>query len=209
MTKPQLAMASGAGLCGTMGIGCGAYFLSENLNSYVDTTTLTPSSKTNRSHLQGDGFVVLNINGDDAHWSTVKEQYNKLKGKLGKESDENPNIDESKLKELCQEALEQEYAEGDTYDQVIKWCVVPVNVTDHLTRKGFKALTADLLNNEKYKWMVSTYDNGHDTIKGLEKISGNSSTLINKCNEVGGKHNYEEGFYTDLISLRQWCFVQY
>ncbi|AEG73249.1 hypothetical protein MHF_0994 [Mycoplasma haemofelis Ohio2] len=210
MTKIQLATASGVGLCGVAGIGCGAYFLSENLNSYVDTTTLSPESKTIKSHLQGDGFVVLDVNGDDTHWTTLKGKYNELKGKLGSTADgDNPNIDETQLKSLCQAALEQEYAEGTTYDQTIKWCVVPTSVTDHLKRKGFTLVTAELLQNQKHKWMVDTYDNGHYKINGVESINKTASTLVTKCDEKGKKNNYEEGFYNDLVSIRQWCFIQY
>ncbi|AEG73247.1 hypothetical protein MHF_0992 [Mycoplasma haemofelis Ohio2] len=208
MTKPQIAMASSAEACGVAGIGCGAYFLSENLNSYIDTTTLSPESKTIKSHLQGDGFSVLDVNGDSNHWTTLKDKYKQLNGKLGKGAEGDSDIDEAKLKELCKEALEQEYAEGSTYDQTIKWCIVPVSVTEHLKKKGFTALTEDLLKSENHKWIVSTYDNGHDTISGLSKINGDGATLVSKCTESGKKQNYEDGFYKDLISIRQWCFVQ-
>ncbi|CBY92920.1 hypothetical protein HF1_09120 [Mycoplasma haemofelis str. Langford 1] len=209
MTKPQIAMASSAGACGVAGIGCGVYFLSENLNSYIDTTTLSPESKTIKSHLQGDGFSVLDVNGDSNHWTTLKDKYKQLNGKLGKGAEGDSDIDEAKLKELCKEALEQEYAEGSTYDQTIKWCVVPTSVTDHLKRKGFTLVTAELLQNQKHKWMVDTYDNGHYKINGVESINKTASTLVTKCDEKGKKNNYEEGFYNDLVSIRQWCFIQY
>nr|WP_052663343.1 hypothetical protein [Mycoplasma haemofelis] len=208
MTKPQLAMASSAGLCGVAGIGCGAYFLSENLNSYVDSSILTSKNKTIRSHLQGDGYVILETDKHDNHWATLTQKYKDLKGKLRGADEDNSNIDTAQLKSLCQEALEQEYAEGHTYAQTTKWCVIPTSVTNHLTRKGFKKLTEELLKDPKHQWIVDTYDNGHYQIKGVTSINKDSKTLVTKCDEAGEKQNYDDDFHSHLASVRQWCFIQ-
>ncbi|AEG73241.1 hypothetical protein MHF_0986 [Mycoplasma haemofelis Ohio2] len=206
MPKPKWAMASGAGLCGAAGVGCGAYFLSENLNSHVDTTVLTSKNKTIKAHLQGDGFEVLDVNKHHDHWTTLTQKYKELSGKL---DGDDSNIDESKLKGLCQEALEKDYVEGSTYDQAIKWCIVPVTITSHLQKGGYTAFTTDILNKPQHKWVVDTYDNGWDKISSLDAISKDASKLISECTKAGGKHNYEKDFYRDFVSIRQWCFTQY
>ncbi|CBY92877.1 hypothetical protein HF1_08690 [Mycoplasma haemofelis str. Langford 1] len=196
-----------AGLGGATGIGGGAYLLHEN------SKASKPEKRTVRSKLEKAGFKILDPS-DRQHWSTLKNEYNKVKQDSTKVFGEHTqDIEEGELKSLCQSFLEKD--EGDeSYGKSKRWCVVPVTVSSHLGNLGRKALsTADSGDTDKQQWesLASTYDNAPNKISGTDNLGTGQKwqTLRTKCKGLGDKKNYEDEFDTNLSSSITWCSIPF
>ncbi|AEW45521.1 hypothetical protein MHC_03305 [Mycoplasma haemocanis str. Illinois] len=193
-----------AGLGGVTGLGGGAYLLHLNSRSVTE-------KKTIKDRLQKAGFQILN-DSESQHWKTLKDAYNAAKGEESKVfAKSNSDIDEGKLRELCNSVLEKG-EEDASYSKAKRWCVVPTTVSDYLGKLGRRALsTATSGEVDKTQWedLASKYENSQDKIASLSSLGSDKKweSLRKECGTLGAKKNYEDNFDSNLASSQTWCSV--
>ncbi|CBY92827.1 hypothetical protein HF1_08190 [Mycoplasma haemofelis str. Langford 1] len=209
---PKSALLPLVGLGGAAGLGGGAYLLHKNSQPSPIEKPSIPEKKTIQDKLQKEGFQILN-SSEGQHWGTLKDAYNSAKSEESKVfAVINSNIDENKLKDLCKSALEKD-EEDASYSKAKRWCVVPVTVSDYLSKLGRRALsTASSGETDKDQWekLAAKYESAPDKIASVTSLGADNnkwSTLRQKCGELGAKKNYEDNFDTNLASSKVWCSV--
>ncbi|AEW45574.1 hypothetical protein MHC_03570 [Mycoplasma haemocanis str. Illinois] len=187
---------------GGIGGGLGAYKL------YSSSKEKTISTSTIADRLRAEKFSPLGTNStDEANWTKIKEAYEKVK------SDQTKVFSESgELKDLCRTALAKLETDSD-YLKAKKWCVVPISLSSHLDKLGFKSLSSqdNDQNPDKTKWenIVTEHKKSENQDKRISDLGDLNTdgwkTIMKKCKEIGEKQNYDDEFTNNFEKYKKWC----
>ncbi|AEG73212.1 hypothetical protein MHF_0955 [Mycoplasma haemofelis Ohio2] len=199
----KATVASLAGL-GGIGGGLGAYKLYSS--SGVEKSI---SSGTIEDRLKAEEFSILGTEpSDEANWTKIKEAYEKVKTDPTKAFSEKSGD----LKDLCKAALSKQETDSD-YPKAKRWCVVPISLSSHLNKLGFKSLSSqdDASNPDKTKWenMVTEHKKDENKSKRISDLGSLDNegwkVIMKKCKEIGDKQNYDDEFTSKFENYKDWC----
>ncbi|AEG73163.1 hypothetical protein HF1_08260 [Mycoplasma haemofelis str. Langford 1] len=199
MSKATVASLAGVG---SVGGGFGAYKLYDALSTEKPTPQRTIADK-----LIEEKFSILS-EGDEQHWTKIKEEYEKVKSNSSKVFSSNKD----ELKNKCKEALAKPESDSD-YQKAKRWCVTPVTIKDYLTKSGLKAIeTTGNTNESDWTKKVGEYEKQENESKRVSDLKTLTEPkkweqLRDKCGTIVVKQNYEESFLELLDKSKLWCFV--
>ncbi|AEW45212.1 hypothetical protein MHC_01730 [Mycoplasma haemocanis str. Illinois] len=168
-------------------------------------------------HLKEEKFVLLNHSEEHkAHWTTLLGEYNKQKThKNNIFTDVGKDLKVEELQEACRKALGESVDNEEIYSKAKKWCVVPVTLSEHLSKHQFRSLsTEDNNNSDQSIWegKVTEHekpDNSNRRIKDLSGVNQDKwKTIMSECKNISNKKNYENEFNSYFEKYKDWCSIK-